>query len=129
MTDFQYIKFNDIPLTPEAKKKSIRWGRIFKAILFFIPEGNPEYGEVIHDVAEWQLEIEPHENLPTREIGKDINGTVILIMPWRDNIGYWTDNGANVDYFKDHFKATHIDKLEFMENWDAFAKNNPDNSK
>ncbi|MBL7922080.1 MAG: hypothetical protein JNJ40_17325 [Bacteroidia bacterium] len=65
--------------------------------------------------------------MPTREIGKDINGKIILIMPWRDNYGYWTDNNITIDYFKDHFKATNIDKSEFEMNWDAFAKNNPYN--
>lgn len=128
MTDFQYIKFTDTPSTPDVKKKNNRKAKILKTILFFIPESNPEYDEIICDVAEWQLEIDPTDNLPTREIGKDINGKIILIMPWRDNYGYWTDNNITIDYFKDHFKATNIDKSEFDKNWDAFAKNNPDNT-
>ena len=126
MTDFQYIKFKFTPSTPEAKKKNNRTTKILGAILFFIPKGNPEYDEIIGDVAEWQLEIDTSDNLPNREIGKDINGKIILIMPWRDNYGYWTDNNITIDYFKEHFKATNMDKLEFDKNWDAFAKNNPD---
>lgn len=127
MRENTYIKFADTPSTPETKKKNNRKAKIFKTILFFIPKANPEYDEIICDVAEWQLEIDPTDNLPTREIGKDINGKIILIMPWRDNYGYWTDNNITIDYFKDHFKATNIDKSEFEMNWDAFAKNNPYN--
>ena len=127
MTDFQYIKFTDTPLTTEAKKKNNRKAKILKTILFFIPKGNPDYDEIICDVTEWQLEIDPTDNLPTREIGKDINGRIILIMPWRDNYGYWTDNNITIDYFKDHFKAKNIDKAEFDKNWDTFVKNNSDN--
>jgi hypothetical protein len=126
VTDFQYIKFNFTPSTPEAKKKNNRKAKILGAILFFIPKGNPEYDEIIGDVAEWQLEIDTSDNLPNRELGKDINGNIILIMPWRDNYGYWTDNNITIDYFQDHFKATNIDKAEFEKNWDTFAKNNPD---
>lgn len=128
MKDFKYIKFNDTPSTPEAKKKNNRLAKIIKTVLFFIPEGNPGYSEIICDVAEWQLEIDSTDNLPTREIGKDMNGKIILIMPWHDNYGYWTDNDITLDYFKDHFNATNIDKSEFDKNWDAFANNNRDNS-
>ncbi len=96
--------------------------------MFFIPKANPDYDSLIDDVAEWQLEIDPGNNLPTREIGKDMNGEIILIMPWRDNYGYWTDNTITLDYFKEHFMATPIDKADFDYNWDLFAKNNPDNT-
>jgi hypothetical protein len=126
VTENIYIKFTDTSATPEAKKKS-RWRiKLVTTILFFIPKANPEYEGLIDDVAEWQLEIDPSDNLPIREIGKDLNGNTILIMPWLDNYGYWTDNNITLDYFKDHFKATDLDKAEFKKNWDAYANKNPD---
>jgi hypothetical protein len=126
VTENIYIKFTDTPAIPEAKKKN-RWRiKLVTTILFFIPKANPEYDDLIDDVAEWQLEIDPTDNIPVREIGKDLNGNTILIMPWRDNYGYWTDNKITLDYFKDHFKATSIDKTEFDKYWEAFATNNPD---
>ncbi len=125
MTDFQYIKFNVDPETAEFKKRNRFWPTVIKTILFFIPRANPEYDDLIGDVAEWQLEIDPSDMLPTREIGKGVNGKIILIMPWRDNYGYWTDNNITLDYFKDHFKALNIDKSEFDKNWDIFSKINP----
>jgi len=89
--------------------------------LFFIPQANPDFDNRIYDVAEWQLEIDPSNSLPNREIGKDVTGKIILIMPWRENYGYWTDNSITIDYFVDHFKAIGIDKSEFDNNWDSFA--------
>jgi len=128
VTENIYIKFTDTPSKPEAKKKS-RWrSKLAATILFFIPKANPDYDDLIDDIVEWQLEIDPADNLPAREIGKDINGNTILIMPWRDNYGYWTDNNITLDYFKEHFKATNIDKADFEKNWDSFTKNNPDHT-
>ena len=129
MTDFYYIKFKDITSAKADRKKNNLADRIVKTLLFFIPEANPEYNELIEDVAEWQIEIDPSNNLPTREIGKDFNDEVILIMPYRDNYGYWTDNNITLDYFKNHFEATNLDKEEFDRNWDAFSKNNPEKPK
>lgn len=126
MTENTYIKFTTTPADPDTKKKN-RWRiKLFTTIFFFIPKANPEYDDLIDDVAEWQLEINPIDNVPKREIGKDLNGNTILIMPWRDNYGYWTDNNITIDYFKEHYSATNINKTEFVNNWDAFAERHPD---
>jgi hypothetical protein len=126
LTENIYIKFAWTPVTPEVKKKK-RWQfKLLSTILFFIPKANPEYQDLIDDVAEWQLEIDPSDNLPIREIAKDLNDKTIFIMPWRNNYGYWTDNDITLDYFKNQFKAVDINKAEFNQNWDEFAKVHPD---
>lgn len=124
MTENIYIKFKVTPDTLEVKTKNRRWTKIIKTILFFIPKGNSDFDDLIGDVAEWQLEIDPNSKLPSRELGKDINGKIILIMPWLENYGYWTDNEITLDYFKEHFKANSIDKSEFNENWNTFSTSN-----
>jgi len=119
--EYIYIKFAGGPLAPEAKKKNLWRKRIVKTLLFFIPKGNPDFDTLIDDVAEWQLEIDSIDHLPNREIGIDIKGQVIFVMPWLDNYGYWTDNEIKLDYFKAHFKAFEIEKAEFDKNWAVFA--------
>ena len=47
-----------------------------------------------------------------------------MIMPWRDNYGYWSDNEISLDYFKEHFKAIDINKLTFESKWDEFISQN-----
>lgn len=92
-------------------------------MLFFIPKANPDFENLIDDVSEWQLEIDGETGLPDREIGLDVNGQVILIMPWRENYGFWTDNNITVDYFKEHFKVTEITSEEFENNCRFFETN------
>jgi len=48
-----------------------------------------------------------------------------MIMPWKDNYGYWTDNNITLDYFKEQFQAVSIDKVEFEKLWDRFMEVNP----
>lgn len=126
MIESAYIRFFCKPSTSAEKHKSQRWRKIINLILFFIPKANPEYDELIEDVTEWQLEIDPIDKLPKREIGKDINGNVILILPWRNNYGFWTDEDITIDYFRDHFKAENIDKNTFDKNWNSFSEKYPE---
>lgn len=126
MTETIYIKFAWAPETPEAMKKKKWRFKILSTILFFIPRANPEYEDLLDNVGEWQLEIDPTDNLPIREIGVDMNGKTIFIMPWRNNYGFWTDNNITLEYFKNHFKAERMNKVEFDQNWDNFAKLYPD---
>jgi hypothetical protein len=58
------------------------------------------------DVIELQLEIDPNDPLPIREIGINIKDKIIMIMPWRSNYGYWTgDNNVELNQFKKEFNA------------------------
>jgi hypothetical protein len=77
------------------------------------------------DVIELQLEIDPNDPLPIREIGINIKDKIIMIMPWRSNYGYWTgDNNVELNQFKKEFNAIEISKEEFEKNWNLFSKNN-----
>jgi hypothetical protein len=93
-------------------------------VSIFISKANPDYDPLIDNVAIWLLEIDNDDKRPNREIGIDKNGKPILIMPWRDNYGYWCDNEITYDYFKENFKAVDIDKIDFNTQWDTFVKQN-----
>jgi hypothetical protein len=96
--------------------------KFFKTILFFIPTANPDFDHLISNVNEWQLELDTDDPLPLREIGIDLNGKVIIKMPWRNNYGYWTgDNNVELKQFKENFGAIEISKEEFEKNWTAYG--------
>src|SRR5262245_1047177 len=93
--------------------------RFLSALLFFIPKANPDFDALIPEVEEWQLEIDPENFLPVREIGIGRNGNVLLIMPWRENYGYWTDNNLTLAGFKERFNCSELKVEEFQKNWRA----------
>lgn len=125
MTENIYIKFCVTPWTPEFKRQNEIWRRIAYVIFFFIPKANPGFDKIAGDVAEWQLEIHSVDKIAIREIGIDINKRVIVIMPWGDNYGSWTDNEMTLDEYRNQYEVVDIDKSEFNKNWDWFAKLNP----
>lgn len=127
LKEYTYIKF-DIPASENTKTISKTNGILQKLIVgalsSFIPKANPDYDSLIGKVSEWLLEINADDNKPNREIGIDKGGQTIMILPWRDNYGYWSDNEITLDYFKEHFKAININKLTFETIWDAFIIQN-----
>ncbi len=121
-----YIKF-DSPISNAAttgRMKGLLQKIVSGIVSIFIPKANPDYDGLIDNVAQWLLEINEDDKTPNREIGIDEYGQALLIMPWRDNYGYWSDTGITVDYFKEHFKAVEIYKVDFDNKWDAFVKRN-----
>ena len=47
-----------------------------------------------------------------------------MIMPWKSNYGFWTDNELKYFDFKESFKFQEIDKNEFENNWKRFENKN-----
>jgi len=120
-----YIKFssptsNTVATTTPTKR--ILKKLIVSVVTTFVPKANPDYDVLIDTVHEWLLEINIEDKKPNREIGIDKYGQTLLIMPWRNNYGYWSDNNITYDYFKEAFKAVDIEKVEFEIKWDAFIK-------
>ena len=113
--------------TSEAEPKN--WlGRaiensLYKILTSIIPKANPYFNGKIKDVYEWIIEVEEDE-MPTREIGINKEGSVIMIMPWRENCGYWTDNNLIAEDFIESFECTTVNQNEFENLWKNFANNN-----
>ena len=47
-----------------------------------------------------------------------------MIMPWKDNYGYWTDNDFNLQDFENGFNCSEIEKDYFEKEWIEFDQNN-----
>lgn len=126
MIDEVYIRFQEpgSDLTGADKSRNRRKKKLVQTILFFIPNANPDHDPLMDDVEYWLLEIDSNHKLPLREIAIDKNGKTLFISPWGRNLGLWTDEDITLEYFKDNFNATTIDKNEFEKRWNEFAKNN-----
>jgi hypothetical protein len=108
----RYIKTKLATNWPE--KQSIS-EKIYRALLFFIPEANPDYKKKLHLIKEWLVEIDT-DGLPFREIGLDIDGNVVVAGPDKRNYGFWCDTNMKIDDFEDK----EIDKDIFLKYWDDY---------
>ena len=62
----------------------------------------------IDKINTWLIEFDAG-GIPEREIGLDKDGKVVMIMPWKDNYGYWTDNNLNLTDFMNGFTYSEIE--------------------
>lgn len=85
-----------------------------------IPIANPDFEKIFNEVTSWLIEFEADSYYPNREIGLNELGKPIMIMPWKKNYGYWTDNNLVIEDFRKHFETTDISKAEFEKNWNGF---------
>ena len=121
---YTYIKFKapvseDSNEKESAAKKFLK-NSIIKALELIIPKANPDFDKEIDNVKEWLIEYDDQNNFPHREIGLGNKGQVILIMPWKDNYGYWTDNEIKLEEFISEFNALKISGDEFETCWNQF---------
>ncbi len=89
-----------------------------------IPIANPDFESKIDKVSSWLIEFEADSYYPSREIGLNNLDKPIMIMPWKKNYGYWTDNNLVIEDFRLHFYTIDISKKEFEKNWNLFEKEN-----
>jgi hypothetical protein len=118
-----YIKFispkTEVRKTPENIGKKI--AKVISTTV--IPISNPDFENKIDKVSTWLIEFEGDSYYPNREVGLDVLGNPIMIMPWQANYGYWTDNNLTIEDFRSHFKVTEITKEEFERYWKLFENN------
>ena len=100
-------------------KESFSANIITRFISLFLPKANPDFSSRIDDVAQWLLEFVEDLPTPNREIGLDVNGKVILKMPFRKNYGYWTDNNLTLSEFRERFKVADISQENFEMLWNS----------
>ena len=97
---------------------------IVQILTTIIPKANPDFDSKIQNVREWILEVDEDEETPEREIGLDDKGNVMMIMPWKDNYGFWTDSSVQVDKLAKSRDMTFGDKEEFERLWNEFGAKN-----
>lgn len=115
-----YIKFSilesDRKKVPESISK-----RLVKEILDHpAPISNPDFVNVISNVTVWLIEFEDDSYYPNREIGLNESGTPVVILPWKNNYGYWTDSNIVMKDFSSNFAIEVIPRKQFAENWKLF---------
>ena len=88
-----------------------------------IPKANPDFDKKISNIETWLIEFD-EEGIPIREIGINNQNEPIMVMPWKNNYGFWTDSKLKYFDFKELFKFQKIDKNEFENNWKSFENNN-----
>ncbi|MBF0598445.1 hypothetical protein [Faecalibacter rhinopitheci] len=86
-----------------------------------IPLANPDFEDKILETNIWLIEFD-NENIPVREIGMNNLNEPIMIMPYKNNYGFWTDNNLKLEDFKNGFEVYEIDKDVFENNWKKFVK-------
>ncbi len=126
-----YVKFKTLEIvTDSGLGTKRRWltqameNSLAKLLTTFIPKANPDFDGKIGDVRQWILEVDDEEGTPTREIGLDRDGNVMMIMPWKHNYGFWTDSNVQVDDLAKSRKMIFVDKRDFEILWSEFdAKN------
>ena len=64
--------------------------RIIKALLFLVPNANPDVERLYPLVKKWALELSD-DGSPQREIGLDNQGVALFRLPNDRNTGFWTD--------------------------------------
>lgn len=121
-----YIKFVSPVHTPIKTNSSIAADVsefLAKILTSIIPKGNPDFDDKIDLVNQWIVEFEGADKIPTREIGLDKYGQIIMIMPWKNNSGFWTDNNLKLRDFETSFETHVITKDEFENFWRTFEAN------
>jgi hypothetical protein len=91
-----------------------------KVFSLIVPKANPDFEGKIQDVRQWILEVNDKEGTPDREIGLDDTGNVMMIMPWRNNYGFWTDSNVLVDDLAKSHEMQFVNRQEFESLWNDF---------
>ena len=107
----KYIIYNE---TFDVAEKN---GFIFNLMRRLLPKCNTNMEDKIKYVLEWWLEIDDKNGKIIREIGFNKNKEVIIIGPWDNNYGFWTDSNVLIEKYAE-YKA--ICENEFKEKWDNY---------
>lgn len=121
--EFNYLKFK-LEYAENNEPKSGWFSTLLTnvtvAILkLVVPRANPDFDDQLPNVKTWLIEIHD-EGIPEREIGLDKNNRVLVIAPWKNNFGYWTDNQLELKDFIKSFEVSPISEDEFNNLWDEY---------
>ncbi len=111
-----YLEFdapeNDRNLHQKSNRVTL-FGNFLNRIL---PKANPHFEELYGTVTRWIIEIDQDRNYTMREIGFDEAELPVVIAPYKDNYGYWTDNVLEIDDYL-RFNGNTISKSDFETEW------------
>lgn len=119
-----YIKFKALEKGRRNTPESISARIEDVTLTTIVPVANPDFENKFDEVSTWLIEFEGDSYYPNREIGLDTADVPVMILPWKKNYGYWTDNDLTIESFRSHFKSIDIPKEEFVRYWKLFEANN-----
>ena len=99
--DNTYLKI-ELEETIKPKRSSFFKTLLWKFLSTIIPKANPDFENQIQNINIWLIEFDEN-GITEREIGLDKDEKTVMIMPWKDNYGYWTDNNFKLQDFKKWF--------------------------
>lgn len=113
---FDEPQFNNHKISGRTLKKIYQKIGI-RVLNRIIPKANPDYEDEIDNVVSWLIEFDAETHIPIRELGINKEGNVIVKMPYKTNLGYWTDNNLLLDDFIKKFNTKVIDSITFDNKW------------
>lgn len=119
-----YIKFDSLGTGVRKTPENIGTRIPEELSMTDVPIANPDFANKIGEVSTWLIEFEGDSYFPNREVGLDMSNKPILIMPWKKNYGYWTDNDLTLKHFRSHFNSINITREEFERYWKGFEEKN-----
>lgn len=122
MNKFIYIKFQSPFYNNFETRSTISIKKsIIKILTFFLPKSNPDFERKYDSVKIWLLEFDKEGNYVNREIGIDDKGIIILISPYKRNLGYWIDSNLMIEDYQKFYPET-ITFQEFENHWNNFIE-------
>ena len=91
--------------------------KIVKPVLSLLPRANPDFERLYPNVVTWYLELNDNGK-PTREIGIDALAEIIVIGPWRNNRGLWTDSPVALD----PEQYVSLARSDFERSWNKYIE-------
>ncbi len=111
----KYLRTHQATSFPEKEDRSTK---LIRLLLFWIPDGIPDYKNKMHLIKEWLLEFND-QGYPNREIGLDAKGKPVVAGPDDRNYGFWMDTNMMVDDFD---KDDTIDEEMFSKFWNEYYR-------
>lgn len=122
MKKFIYIKFQN-PFYKSNEKSNLNSfkNNFLKILKLLIPQANPDFEGKYDSVKIWYLELSTEGNYANREIGINDKGLIVLISPYKKNLGYWIDSNFTLEDYQ-RFSPETIAYQEFENHWINFKE-------
>lgn len=121
MEKYSYIQFEVKSSENQSSKQNNLFRKVFStAISKLIPIANPLFENRFELVKIWLLEIENESGFINREVGLNENEDCIIILPFKNNYGYWLDTNMRLEDLKSQFFITEITEFLFEKKWADF---------
>ncbi len=112
----------------ELSMKGIVLSVIIKSLKFILPKANTDFDALYtEDVSYWIIEYSNSNDgkgYVNREVGFDKNNIPIVIGPYKDNYGFWTDSVMHISDFESIGGYELIEPKKFEKEWIKAKKNN-----